>query len=123
MKKIKLLSLLLCLVLTVGTMTSCLLLGDNGMTLEDVETLLNQRLDGNITVEGGDSYNVEINTSLPSEQLAAGKALFCIVPAPTKAQAVKRTLEREINEDCPATILRRHSSAVLYLDGDSSALL
>lgn len=61
--------------------------------------------------------------SLTCPTLAAGKALFCIVPAPTKAQAVKRTLEGEINEDCPATILRRHSSAVLYLDGDSSALL
>ena len=61
--------------------------------------------------------------SLTCPTLAAGKALFCIVPAPTKAQAVKRTLEGEINEDCPATILRRHSSAVLYLDGDSSARL
>lgn len=61
--------------------------------------------------------------SLTCPTLAAGGALFCIVPAPTKAQAVKRTLEGEINEDCPATILRRHSCATLYLDGDSSALL
>ena len=61
--------------------------------------------------------------SLTCPTLAAGKALFCIVPAPTKAAAVKRTIEGEINEDCPATILRRHQSAVLYLDGDSSALL
>ena len=49
--------------------------------------------------------------------------LFCVVPAPTKAKAVKRTLEGEINEDCPATILRRHPCVTLYLDGDSSALL
>ena len=61
--------------------------------------------------------------SLTCPTLAAGKALFCIVPAPTMAQAVKRTLEGEINEDCPATILRRHNCATLYLDGDSSALL
>lgn len=61
--------------------------------------------------------------SLTCPTLAAGKHLFCIVPAPTKAAAVKRTIEGEINEDCPATILRRHSSAILYLDGDSSALL
>ena len=53
----------------------------------------------------------------------AGKHLFCIVPAKTKAAAVKRTLEGAINEDCPATILRRHESAKLYLDGDSSAEL
>ncbi len=61
--------------------------------------------------------------SLTCPTLTAGKHLFCIVPAKTKAQAVKRTLTGEIGEDCPATILRRHDSAVLYLDGDSSSLL
>lgn len=55
--------------------------------------------------------------------LFAGKHLFCIVPAATKANAVKSTLTWEIGEACPATVLRRHESAVLYLDGDSSALL
>lgn len=49
--------------------------------------------------------------------------LFCIVPASTKANAVKRTLEGEINEECPATILRTRENAILYLDGDSSALI
>ncbi len=55
--------------------------------------------------------------------LFAGDHLFCIVPAATKANAVKATLCGEIGEACPATVLRRHSSAALYLDGDSSALL
>lgn len=49
--------------------------------------------------------------------------LFCIVPAITKAKAVKRTLEGEINEDCPATVLRSHPKAVLYLDAASASLL
>lgn len=49
--------------------------------------------------------------------------LFCIVPAITKAKAVKRTLEGEINEDCPATVLRNHPDAVLYLDAASASLL
>lgn len=49
--------------------------------------------------------------------------VFCIVPAPTKAWAVERTLNGEIGEACPATALRLHDSAVLYLDGDSSSLL
>ena len=49
--------------------------------------------------------------------------LFCIVPAPTKAKAVARTVNGAINEECPATVLRKHPCAVLYLDGDSSALL
>jgi glucosamine-6-phosphate deaminase len=48
---------------------------------------------------------------------------FCIVPAPTKANAVKRTLDGEISTECPATTLRNHPNAILYLDGDSSALL
>lgn len=49
--------------------------------------------------------------------------LFCIVPAITKANAVKRTLEGEINEECPATVLRNHPNAVLYLDAASASLL
>ena len=49
--------------------------------------------------------------------------LFCIVPAITKAKAVKRTLEGEINEECPATVLRNHPNAVLYLDAASASLL
>ena len=49
--------------------------------------------------------------------------LFCIVPASTKASAVKATVYGEVSETCPATILRRHPAAVLYLDADSAALL
>ena len=49
--------------------------------------------------------------------------LFCVVPAPTKAKAVWHTLNDEISEACPATILRRHACTTLYLDNDSSALL
>lgn len=48
---------------------------------------------------------------------------FCVVPAPTKANAVKNTVEGEISEKCPATILRQKDNAVLYCDADSSALL
>ena len=58
--------------------------------------------------------------TLTCPALFAGTHLFCIVPAGTKAAAVKRTLEGAVNEECPATILRRHSSAKLYLDPDSS---
>jgi glucosamine-6-phosphate deaminase len=49
--------------------------------------------------------------------------LFCIVPAPTKAWAVKETLTGSIDEHCPASILRLQDSAILYLDKDSSSLL
>lgn len=49
--------------------------------------------------------------------------LFCIVPAKTKAWAVQRTLCGAVNEECPATVLREHPAAVLYLDADSASLL
>jgi len=58
--------------------------------------------------------------TLTCPTLFNGKNLFCIVPAKTKANAVKHTLEDAITVDCPATILRKHASAKLYLDSDSS---
>ncbi len=48
---------------------------------------------------------------------------FCVVPAPTKAVAVKNTIEGLISEACPATILRNKDNAIMYCDADSSALL
>ena len=48
---------------------------------------------------------------------------FCMVPASSKADAVYRTIYGEINEHCPASILRKCDNAVLYLDKDSGALL
>ena len=48
---------------------------------------------------------------------------FCIVPAPTKAEAVLRTLTWDINEKCPATILRRSDNAILYLEPASAVKL
>jgi glucosamine-6-phosphate deaminase len=47
----------------------------------------------------------------------------CVVPGPTKAQAVAHTLHHEISTAHPSTILRTHSNAVLFLDRDSSKLL
>lgn len=55
--------------------------------------------------------------------LVAPKAVFCIVPAKTKANAVRRTLTGDISEECPATVLRRHPDARLYLDADSASLI
>lgn len=61
--------------------------------------------------------------TLTCPTLFSGKYLFCIVPAATKAQAVYDTINGEISEKCPATILRKHKNAVLYLDNDSSSKL
>ena len=53
----------------------------------------------------------------------AATFLFVVVPGPTKADAVFRTLHGPIDTSCPASILRRHIQAVLYLDRDSSRRL
>ncbi|MCM0650891.1 glucosamine-6-phosphate deaminase [Clostridium swellfunianum] len=55
--------------------------------------------------------------------LFSGKHIFCIVPAKTKAEAVYNTINGDITEACPASILRRHDKAVLYADTDSASLL
>lgn len=49
--------------------------------------------------------------------------IFCIVPAKTKAWAVNETLNGKIDEHCPASILRTHKNASLYLDPDSASML
>ena len=49
--------------------------------------------------------------------------IFCIVPAPTKANAVRATVCGPISEQCPASILRTHEHAILYTDSDSAAAL
>lgn len=61
--------------------------------------------------------------TLTCPTLVKAPYLFCIVPAPTKAQAVYNTVKGEITEDCPATILRTQKNAILYLDNDSSRLI
>lgn len=55
--------------------------------------------------------------------LVSAPYLFCIVPALTKAKAVRETLKGSIDEHCPASILRTRDNAVLYLDANSASLL
>lgn len=47
--------------------------------------------------------------------------LFCTVPAQTKATAVYNTVNAEINEEVPATIMRAHKNATMYCDKDSGS--
>lgn len=55
--------------------------------------------------------------------LTSGKYIYCMVPGEKKASAVFNTLNGEISERCPASILREHEHAVLFLDKDSAAFL
>ncbi len=48
--------------------------------------------------------------------------LFCMVPGKTKAWAVNETLTGAVSVRCPASILRNHPHATLYIDNDSSSI-
>lgn len=52
--------------------------------------------------------------------LMSAEYLICTVPASTKANAVKAMLEGEYGEVCPATALRKHKGAKMFLDKDSA---
>jgi glucosamine-6-phosphate deaminase len=47
--------------------------------------------------------------------------LIVSVPGSRKAKIMKRTLNEAISTACPATILRTHPDATVYLDKESAA--
>lgn len=49
--------------------------------------------------------------------------LIVSVPGSRKAAIMRRTIEEPVSTACPATILRTHPDATVYLDDDSSAEL
>lgn len=51
------------------------------------------------------------------------KAIVCVVPGARKREIIKRVLEGPITTDCPASILRKHPRATLFLDKESAALI
>lgn len=65
----------------------------------------------------------EYALTLTVPEMFSADYLFCVVPAKTKTEAVWRTVNEDISENCPATIMRRHTGAVMYCDKDSGAKL
>ena len=55
--------------------------------------------------------------------IVSAAAIFCMVPAASKAEAVQATIAGPISTSCPASILRRYASATVYLDPDSVSLI
>ena len=53
--------------------------------------------------------------------LLRARAWICCVPEQRKAQAVYRALSGEISTECPASIVRTHSNAQVYLDPESAS--
>ncbi len=62
-----------------------------------------------------------ITLTIPA--LMQAQYAFCIVPGHFKAEAVNNTLTRKIEHQFPATILRTHNHAVLFLDRESSRMV
>ncbi|MCJ7450056.1 MAG: glucosamine-6-phosphate deaminase [Bacteroidales bacterium] len=61
--------------------------------------------------------------SMSVKQIMKSKAIICTVPDLRKAEAVKKTVEELVTPAVPATVLRVHEAAWLYLDNDSASLL
>lgn len=60
-----------------------------------------------------------ITLTIPALTRAAH--LFCTVPAKTKTWAVTHTVQDEVSEQIPATIMRIHPDATLFCDPDSGS--
>jgi glucosamine-6-phosphate deaminase len=58
--------------------------------------------------------------SLTIPAIMNSKVISCVVPDHRKSEAVYNTLNAEISEKCPATILRTHDNSVLFLDRASA---
>lgn len=55
--------------------------------------------------------------------IMACQAIISVVPDERKAEAVRRALEGPVSPSCPASILRTHGNATLYLDRHSASRL
>ena len=61
--------------------------------------------------------------SMSAKQILKAREILAVVPDKRKAQAIKACFEGEISPMAPASILRRHPNATIYLDQDSASLL
>ena len=55
--------------------------------------------------------------------LLRSSLIACVVPSKSKAEAVREMLVGPISSQCPASILRQHTNAKVFLDPDSAALI
>ncbi len=61
--------------------------------------------------------------SMSIKQIMKSGSIICTVPDMRKAEAVRTTMKEKISPVVPASILREHKAAWLYLDKDSSSML
>ena len=51
------------------------------------------------------------------------KKIISVVPYKVKAEAVYNTLNSELTNEVPATLLKQHADFTLYCDQDSASML
>ncbi len=61
--------------------------------------------------------------SMSIRQILKSREIICIAPDARKAKAVQACFEGEISVMAPASVLRRHGKATVYLDRESARLL
>ncbi len=61
--------------------------------------------------------------SMSVYQIMQCKTILSCVPYPVKANAIKMTLENDLTNQIPATILKQHGDFHLYLDRESASLI
>jgi glucosamine-6-phosphate deaminase len=61
--------------------------------------------------------------SMSAKQILKAKEILAVVPDKRKAHAVKSCFEGEVSPMAPASILRRHANATVYLDTNSASML
>ena len=61
--------------------------------------------------------------SMSARQILKAKEILAVVPGPRKARAVKACIEGAVSPMAPASILRTHPNATVYLDKNSASLL
>ena len=61
--------------------------------------------------------------SMSVRQILKAKEIICVVPDARKAPAVKSCFDGNISPMAPASILRTHPAATIYLDRESASLL
>jgi glucosamine-6-phosphate deaminase len=77
----------------------------------------------------GEAWFVDISQvptraiSMSVRQILKAKEILAVVPDRRKAQAVKACFEGKISPKAPASILRKHPNATVYLDTESASLL
>jgi glucosamine-6-phosphate deaminase len=81
----------------------------------------NQQINDGCFERLGDVPTHAYTLTIPA--LLRAQIISVVVPGPRKANAVLTTLQGPISEACPATALRRHQGATLYLDAESARLV